>query len=411
MPSTYPPTIDLCASFTSSSSDNDDSSILNISEQKPPAKTIEKKCRTDDYSELDLENPMDVDLDESDEPPMKQPSQPNATDWIDSELSTFLSSLKPANPTGSVNEDEMRNALEVCFENHETFQNQYQLQQVVNRIGEMYGFTTRYSGYKILCACGLNSQQIKVASNGQNNKKRRKRNAMSHLNCPFFVSCSPVVRPVKDDNIKKAQREVKVTKVHLHHNHPLTKEMMIRAKKATFQYTLRPHVLREVLRMLESGPVLTKTLRNYLQKQYPSTVFISSTMVWNVRMRAQQLKQSYGGDPDSYPSDEIRRIFNPDSMEVAPEDWKTNPVFAKIYEDAMIETLSGDKEASTFPLVDILKKVKETQDSGYDYRIYYGKCKRPMGMIQMTPSQKYNYIRYGNLQSKDMRLFSQCAHT
>ena len=120
---------------------------------------------------------------------------------------------------------------------------------------------------------------------------------------------------------------------------------------------------------MEEGPVPTKTLRGFLQKQYPNRAKISSTMVFNCRMKVKRLRRRYG--TASIPSNEARKVFQEDSLEMAPENWDTDPIFADIYREAMLEVLAGDEDDSEFPIIDIMEKIRRSQPQGYSYRVYY----------------------------------------
>ena len=152
----------------------------------------------------------------------------------------------------------------------------------------------------------------------------------------MHISCTPLVRHRKGDSITKQDKIVKITGSSFHHNHPLTKKMLIKAKKATHQYTVRPIALRKCVEFLSSGPVPTLTLRTFLQKQYPPTIKITSTMVCNVRIKVAALRLKYRHDPNNIPSEQIGCVFHEKSLESAPEDWDSNPDLANIYEEAMM---------------------------------------------------------------------------
>jgi hypothetical protein len=341
-------------------------------------------------------------------------AKPSSLNWLSEELIETIESHRPResiSSTNPVDESEMIAAFESFFDEIPQFENMYQLHQAINYLGDFYGFTTRYSGYKIICACGKNHQQKKSLADASNTmgfvapdalEKKRKRNPVSGLDCPMFVSCSPISRPVAGDGIKKEDRIVKVSKMSLHHNHSLTKKMLIKAKKTTHQYTVRPEVLRKILEMLDSGPIPTKTLRSFLQKQFPPTVKITSVMVANVRMMAQKLKIQYGHDTNLIPNDAIRKVFHVNSLENAPEDWDSDPILADIYKNAMMDVLSGDDVS--FPLARIMEKIKEAQTKGYDYRIFLDSdSRRPQGVMHMVPAMIKAFLRYGDICALDVQ--------
>jgi hypothetical protein len=84
-------------------------------------------------------------------------------------------------------------------------------------IRNMFGFTTRYSGWKIICACAQTHQQVKKKSLADTSNfgftapmeassKTRNRHSISELNCPMHVNCTPLVRHVKGDTFRKQDK-------------------------------------------------------------------------------------------------------------------------------------------------------------------------------------------------------------
>ena len=99
---------------------------------------------------------------------------------------------------------------------------------------------------------------------------------------------------MKGDEIKLEDQNLIITHTAFSHNHQLTKKLLIKAKIATHQYTIHPEVQLSLLQMMEAGPILTNTLRNFIQKQFPENVNITAQMICNVRMQVQRLKKNMG---------------------------------------------------------------------------------------------------------------------
>jgi hypothetical protein len=342
--------------------------------------------------------------------------KPTEIVWLTDDLKESLDQHSPSQivtANDEADEVEMVNAFSSVFRSGSEWQNMYQLHEAVNYLGNMFGFTTRYSGWKIICACAQTHQQVKKKSLADTpnfgftapmeaSSKTRNRHSISELNCPMHVNCTPLVRHVKGDTFRKQDKIVKITGTSFHHNHPLTKQMLIKAKKASHQYTIRPEVLRKTIELLSSGPVPTLTLRNFLQNQYPPTLKITSVMVCNVRMQVKALQLKYGNNTNNIPSEQISRAFSQKSLETAPEDWDSNPVLAGIYQEAMMEVLAGEGE-HTFPLVEIMDKIKQVQRKGYDYRVYRTECGRVTGVMHMVPAMITTFRRYGDICALDVQ--------
>ena len=181
--------------------------------------------------------------------------------------------------------------------------------------------------------------------------KKKRRDAISDIECPMNVKWSNITRAVKGDGIAKANRPVKVTSTFLEHNHNLNKKFLLKSKIAAKEYSISIPVARKILEMMDSGPLPTKTLRCFLQKQVPSYMKISSTMVFNDRAKAKMLRRKFGADPAHFPTEEVRRVFHENSLKNAPSDWASEQIYADVYKESMIEVLSGEGGNETLTLL------------------------------------------------------------
>ncbi len=171
--------------------------------------------------------------------PVISPSRQN---WLTDELTEMLDQHKPSvmiSADSPVNEDEMKAAFNAAFEDS-SWKNSYQLHQAVNYLGDMYGFTTSVSGYRIFCSCGR-SHRRKKSKNKEDGSISKKRNriVISDMECDWYINSRCVSRPVKGDNIPRHERAVMVTTMSLDHNHTLNKGLLMKAKKATHKYSLK----------------------------------------------------------------------------------------------------------------------------------------------------------------------------
>ena len=290
------------------------------------------------------------------------------------------------------------------------FENAYQLEQAVTTVGDWYGCGLRCSGTAILCACGKTQKQQKddldkhqrdcsdFSPQQKDNPCKRNRSAQSDLECPMFIKYTPLT---KLGSGKKIDTPVRITSTNYIHNHGLSKEMLIRAKRQCHKYSVPMQSCLEIMKLSRHGPIPIKTLRGYMQELFPNTQHISAKMVGNLRLKMEQLARKYP-NVNAIPGTDLKRIFEPSSMEIAPENIFEDPVMALAFEEAMIETLIGS-DPSSFELIKIMERVKSAQPDGYDYRVYRGEDGRPRGVIQMTASQKMNDLRYGDIGAVDVQ--------
>ena len=82
----------------------------------------------------------------------------------------------------------------------------------------------------------------------------------------------------------------------LSHNHNLNKSMLVKANWDINQYYISIEVARKILEMMDSGPLQTKTLRNFLPKQFRATMRITSVMVYNVKVMVKLKRGKYGNN-------------------------------------------------------------------------------------------------------------------
>ncbi len=67
------------------------------------------------------------------------------------------------------------------------------------------------------------------------------------------------------------------------------------------------------------------------------------------------------------PTDKAHAVFDPYSLESAPVHWDTNPIYSKVFKDAMQEVLVGppDNFDGQIAIVKIMEKVKQCQENRY----------------------------------------------
>ena len=94
-------------------------------------------------------------------------------------------------------------------------------------------------------------------------------------------------------------------------------------------------------------------------------------------------------------------MFSKHSLENAPENWHSDPIYAKVFKSCMLEVLGGEDEGGVFPIVKVMEKIKEKQPKGYDFAVYRDKCGCPCGVMQMTPAQRRAFVRWGDLFAAD----------
>lgn len=279
----------------------------------------------------------------------------------------------------------------------------------------MVWFLISVSAHTIFCSCGKpHTSRSKRDSHTDDEfhcfdndvedvKQKRNRMSIRSIQCPFKFTITHMKK--EDKYLKKINKPVKVSTFHYKHNHTLNKQMLIKAKKATFQYVIPPNACRTMLNLIQDGPVHPNHIRSFLKRFYPSSQVVTSTMIFNFRLKCVELQNTYGS-LDNVPTEKAHAVFDPSSLESAQEYWDTNPIYSKVFKDAMQEVLVGpiDDFDGQIAIVKIMEKVKQCQQNRFDYRVFYADDARPAGFMYMTPYQVRQYLRYGDLQALDFQL-------
>ncbi len=209
----------------------------------------------------------------------------------------------------------------------------------------------------------------------------------------------------EDRLLKKIEKPVKIVSCNFKHNHPLNKQMLIKAKMATKQYRIPPEACYTMLHLIEDGPVHPLHVKNFLKRFYPNSVDISHQMMFNFRLKCKELQQKFGS-LQNVPTEQAHAVFDKASLENAPEHWDTNPIYSQVFKQTMQEVLLGSPEEfdGQIAIVKIMEKVKLCRKKGFDYRVFYEEDQHPAGVMYMTPYQIRQFLCYRELLSLDWQL-------
>jgi len=83
---------------------------------------------------------------------------------------------------------------------------------------------------------------------------------------------------------------------------------------------------------------------------------------------------------------------------MSQESWDSDTVFTEMYHNAMMVILNGDVYEDSFPIVDIMEKIKSMQLKGYDCCVYYTEGGEwPHEVMYMVLAMIKGNIQYGNM--------------
>ena len=99
-------------------------------------------------------------------------------------------------------------------------------------------------------------------------------------------------------------------------------------------------------------------------------------------------------------------------LENAPEHWDTNPIYSLVFKEAMQDIVLGSVEDfdGQIAIVKIMEKVKQSQENGFDYRVFYAEDGRPAGLMYMTPFQIRQFLCYCDLTALNWQLKRMNTH-
>ncbi len=181
--------------------------------------------------------------------------------------------------------------------------------------------------------------------------------------------------------------------------------MLIKAKMSTHQNIISPEACHTMLSLIENGPIHPLHLNNFLKRFYLDSQEVTPTMVFNFHLKCKDLKLKYGC-LGNVPTEQANAVFDPSSLENAPEHWDTNPKYSKVFKDATQEILLGPVENfdGQIAIVKLMEKVIECQGNRYNYRVFYTDDRQPAGLMYMTLYQIQQFLQYGDLSSLDWQL-------
>ena len=120
-------------------------------------------------------------------------------------------------------------------------------------------------------------------------------------------------------------------------------------------------------------------------------------MVNNIQIRVEVLHRKHNGNSAVVSLNDVRQVFQKDSLENAPKNLMSDPVCADVFKSYMPEVLNGDYPDAAFPLGKVMQKTKEAQEVGCEYNVYRNSNGRPAGCMHMVPSQISGFCRFSDI--------------
>ena len=124
-------------------------------------------------------------------------------------------------------------------------------------------------------------------------------------------------------------------------------------------------------------------------------------MVMIIKAQLLRLHGKYGGVSPFMCMKDIRSVFHKRSLENAPQDWYTDPIYAKVFKQCTTEVLATDDRGGAFPIVQVMNKIKLAQPTGYEYDVFVPLSGQPIDLIHMVTSQKESRLRFGDIIAVD----------
>ncbi len=199
-----------------------------------------------------------------------------------------------------------------------------------------------------------------ICDDNHSEKSKRSRIALSLIGCPFKLGVCLVTS--KDKITKKIAKPVKVTPFNFTHNHVLNKQMLIKAKKSSFQYIIPPEACQTMQFLMQDGPIHPIHLKNFIKLFYPNSQVVTHQMMFDFHLKSKDLELKYGS-LGNVPTDAANDVFDPTSLENAPEHWDSDPKHSQVFKDAIQEILLVPIEDfdGQIAFVKIMKKRMSTQ--------------------------------------------------
>jgi hypothetical protein len=84
-------------------------------------------------------------------------------------------------------------------------------------------------------------------------------------------------------------------------------------------------------------------------------------MVMNIKAQVLQLHRKYRGISPSVPLSDMRSIFHKHSSETVPQNWYTDPTYARFFKQYMTDVVATDDRGGSFPIVSVMENIKSAQ--------------------------------------------------
>ncbi len=145
-------------------------------------------------------------------------------------------------------------------------------------VTDWYGFAVSSSSHKMSCSREkphlaqprkgpISNEDFLGIGYNNNSHKRKEKQPPSHL---LAVNSSCMCIKTEDKSLKRIKKQVKNTLFNFKHNHTQNKQMMIKAKMATFQYIVPHEACLTILNLIHDRPIHPLDIRTFSRDMTPT---------------------------------------------------------------------------------------------------------------------------------------------
>lgn len=226
------------------------------------------------------------------------------------------------------------------------------------------------------------------------------------IGCPFRFGVFHTKQ--KDKSLTKNEKQMKSTPTFIFNQNiaqSTSKVDAIKTKLVTKKYLLSPEACLKMLMLIEDGPMNPLHLRNFLNWFHPDTLSITPQMIFVFCLKCKNLQQKYGS-LGNVPTNKAKCFWFFNKSQELSRHWDTKTIYCQLFKDVVQEILLGSAEelGGQIAVVKIMEKVKEYQENGYDYRVFYAEDGGQAEIMYMTLYQIRKFLLHGDLTALDWQL-------
>ena len=303
---------------------------------------------------------------------------------------------------GVRNGESFKRNCEKLFPKDRVFTSKNQLSQMLDLFLKPWGAVKACTGTKFHCHYSPSTKVTSRKKHCDSDKTRHRESSKDNNQCKFHINIVMLNAP-KLKRISKDFYQCRITTAVYEHSCELSPEFQRVAMKSTgkflsFDKTKFGYVLDLVHRKPRIG---TTEIRPYLEEVIPHYIGVTGQVVSNFLTRARKWL-CVNGPPTNIRSVDVEELTSKKPTTAADETIDSDDdIILHNFTEMMKRIMSED--GNTWTALQLCEETK-AKVPGFDYRIRRDSTGKPNGIIWITPENRKNLLRYGDILCLDMQL-------